>query len=90
MPLPAPVVLGNGGRVPPNQVIEDDAADSVETTGVYDPDTDGIDFYESLEGMRVQVNDALVVGATNAFGEIWVVGDSGANATTLPPHAAGS
>ena len=84
--LPAPVVLGNGGRVPPNQVIEDDAAGSVETTGVYDPNTDGIDFYESLEGMRVQVNDALVVGATNGFGEIWVVGDSGANATTLTPR----
>ena len=30
--------------------------------------------------MRVQVNDARVVGPTNQFGEIPVVGDDGANA----------
>ena len=38
---------------------------------------DGIRFYESLEGMRLQVNNAQVVGATNRFGEIWVVADNG-------------
>jgi hypothetical protein len=42
---------------------------------------DGIDFYESLEGMLVQVNNARVVGPTNRFGEIWVVGDNGSNAS---------
>jgi predicted extracellular nuclease len=79
-PLPAATVIGNGGRVAPNLVIEDDAAGSVETSGIFDPATDGIDFYESLEAMRVQVNDAVAVGPTNAFGEIPVVGDDGANA----------
>jgi hypothetical protein len=59
-------------------VIEDDASGSVETSGVFDPATDGIDFYESLEGMRVQVNDALTVGPRNGFGEIPVVGDQSA------------
>ena len=44
---------------------------------------DGIRFYESLEGMRLQVNNAQVVGATNNFGEIWVVADNGKNATGL-------
>ncbi len=44
---------------------------------------DGIRFYESLEGMRLQVNNAQVVGATNNFGEIWVVADNGQNATGL-------
>jgi uncharacterized protein len=78
--LPAPTVIGTGGRVPPGQVIEDDATGSVETSGVFDPASDGIDFYESLEAMRVQVNDAVAVGPTNAFGEIPVVGDDGANA----------
>ena len=78
--LPAPTVIGTGGRVPPGQVIEDDATGSVETSGVFDPASDGIDFYESLEAMRVQVNDAVAVGPTNAFGEIPVVGDQGANA----------
>jgi uncharacterized protein len=77
-PLPAPTVVGAGGRVPPSTVIEDDASGSVETSGVFDPATDGIDFYESLEGMRVQVNQALAVGPRNNFGEIPVVGDQSA------------
>jgi len=48
-PLPAPIVIGTGGRIPPAQVIENDATD-VETTGVSTPAADGIDFYESMEG----------------------------------------
>ncbi len=40
-PLPAPVILGAGGRVPPAAVIEDDASGSVETTGLFDPANDG-------------------------------------------------
>ena len=36
--------------MPPSTVIEDDATGSVETSGIFDPATDGIDFYESLEG----------------------------------------
>src|SRR5918992_5099654 len=79
-PLPAPTVVGAAGRVPPSRVIEDDASGSVETSGVFDPATDGIDFYESLEGMRVQVNEALAVGPRNGFGEIPVVGDRSAHA----------
>jgi predicted extracellular nuclease len=79
-PLPAATVLGAGGRTPPTTVIEDDAAGSVETSGVFDPEEDGIDFYESLEAMRAQVNNALAVGPSNQFGEIPVVGDAGAAA----------
>jgi uncharacterized protein len=78
--LPAPTVVGNGGRVPPDTVIEDDATGDVETSGVFDPASDGIDFYESLEGMRLQLDDAVAVGPTTAFGEIPVLGDDGANA----------
>jgi len=80
--LPVPVAIGTGGRVPPAKVIEDDAVGSVELSGTFDPDTDGIDFYESLEGMRVEVNDAVAVGPTSNFGEIPIIGDSGARATT--------
>ena len=79
-PLPTPTIIGRGGRVPPQEVIEDDAAGSVETSGVFDPAQDGIDFYESLEGMLVQVNDAIAVGPTNDFGEIPVLADAGADA----------
>ena len=70
----APTVVGVGGRVPPSSVIDDDAF------GSFDFAQDGIDFYESLEGMKLQVNDAVAVGPTNSFGEVFVVGDGGANA----------
>jgi hypothetical protein len=78
--LPLPIVIGTGGRIAPNMVIEDDATGSVETSGIFDPTSDGIDFYESLEAMRVQVNDAVAVGPRNPFGEIPVVGDDSADA----------
>jgi hypothetical protein len=78
--LPAPTVIGLGGRVPPTEVIEDDATGSVETSGVFDPATDGIDFYETLESMRVQVNNPVVVGPRNNFGELVVLADNGAGA----------
>lgn len=79
---PSPQVIGTGGRVPPSQVIEDDTTGSIETTpNTFDPDTDGIDFYESLEGMLVQVNNPVVIGPRNDFGEIFVLADSGANAS---------
>jgi uncharacterized protein len=72
--LPAPVVVGPGGLVPPGTVIEDDAAGDVETTATaFDPATDGLDFWESLEGTRISVTDAQVVGPTNSFGETVVV-----------------
>ena len=71
--LPEAVILGAGGRVPPSQVVEDDAF------GSFDPETDGIDFYESLEGMRVTVPNAVATSATNRFGETWAVSDEGAN-----------
>jgi endonuclease/exonuclease/phosphatase family metal-dependent hydrolase len=80
--LPAPLMLGAGGRLVPGLVIEDDAAYDVEAAGVlFDPANDGLDFFESLEGMRVQVNGAVAVSPTNGFGEIWVVGDGGATAS---------
>lgn len=78
--LPAPRILGNGGRTLPTSVIENDAS-NVEMSGSFDPTQDGIDFYESLEGMRVQINNPVATSPTNNFGEIWVLADNGANAT---------
>ncbi|MEA5581875.1 lamin tail domain-containing protein [Nodularia harveyana UHCC-0300] len=75
--LPSAVIIGAGGRVPPSQVIDDDGLTS------FDPTTDGIDFYESLEGMRVTATDLIAVSATNRFGEIYTVADNGAGATGL-------
>ncbi|MGD9172286.1 MAG: endonuclease/exonuclease/phosphatase family protein, partial [Candidatus Thiodiazotropha sp.] len=73
--LPDPVIIGEGGRVPPQQVIDDDQL------AVFDPQQDGIDFYESLEAMRVKVMDAVAVSPTNRYGEIFVLANSGGNAT---------
>jgi predicted extracellular nuclease len=82
-----PTVLGVGGRTQPSVVIEDDAAGDLNALGeggnVFDPAQDGIDFYESLEGMLLQVNNAAVVNATRSFGEITLLADNGANATGL-------
>jgi predicted extracellular nuclease len=69
-PLPAATVVGTGGRVPPPAVIDNDATGDVETSGSFDATVDGIDFWESMEGMRVQLNNAAVVGPTDANGEL--------------------
>lgn len=79
-PLPAPTTLGNGGRVPPTEVIDND------DFGVFDPTQDGIDFYESCEGMRVMVPAATAVGVMNGAAEVFVVGDDGAMATGGNPR----
>jgi len=83
----AATLIGQGGRTQPTVVIEDDASGDLNAPGeggnVFDPAQDGIDFYESLEGMLVQVNNAAVVGATRSFGEITLLADAGANATGL-------
>ncbi len=78
-----PTIIGNGGRTQPTTFIQNDftTAGNVETGGDFDPTTEGIDFYESLESMLVQVNNPVVVGPTNNFGEFYVLPDNGANAT---------
>ncbi|MGI8438697.1 MAG: endonuclease/exonuclease/phosphatase family protein, partial [Thermoleophilaceae bacterium] len=78
--IPATVV-GPGGRTPPTEVIEDDADGDVERQRDFDPEPDGIDFYESLEGMFTRVNDPVVVGPSNNFGEIPVLAERGAGAS---------
>ena len=80
-----PVVIGAGGRLPPTEIIEDDANGNVieNDSNVFDPNEDGLDFYESLESMQVRVNDARVVSPVNRFGELYVVADDGAHATGI-------
>ncbi|WP_282607425.1 endonuclease/exonuclease/phosphatase family protein [Pelagibius sp. Alg239-R121] len=74
--LPASTIIGSSGRVPPTETIE-----TGDFNSSFDPATDGIDFYESLEGMIVTVEDAQAVSPTNRFGEITTVANQGANAT---------
>jgi predicted extracellular nuclease len=65
--LPPAITIGAGGRIPPDIVIDDDGMRS------FDIDSDGIDFYESLEGMRVQVLDSVVVESANKYNELIVI-----------------
>ncbi len=72
-PLPAATLVGSGGRVPPPAIIDNESTGDVETRTTFDPADDGIDFWESLEGMRVEIDTPQVVGPTNSFGELFVV-----------------
>lgn len=85
-PLPAPVVIGSGGRIPPDTIVSNDADGRVEGSP-FDPSEDGIDFYESLESMRVVLYDAVSVGTVHTrYGEIWVLPDGGAHASVRTPR----
>lgn len=70
----AATVLGANGRAIPTNAIDSD------NFAVFNPDFDGIDFYESVEGMLVQVQGATVTSSTyqNAT---WILADGGANAS---------
>ncbi len=61
--LPQAVLIGPSGILPPASVIEDDGMTS------YDPTTDGLDFWESLEGMRVTLETPRAVSNTDRYGE---------------------
>lgn len=89
--LPAPVVIGQGGRQPPNVNVIDPAeidppinlqlaADAA--SNPFNPDGDGIDFYESLEGMLATIEDPVAVSATRTFSpvasELFVLANNGA------------
>ncbi len=63
-------LVGPGGLIPPTTVIEDDASDVEDPAdNEFDPQQDGIDFHESLEGMLVRIASPQAVGPTNGFGE---------------------
>jgi predicted extracellular nuclease len=84
--LPAPVVIGVD-RTPPAQSVYAGNPGDLEAPGVtFDPKTNAIDFDESLEGMRVAVRNARVVGPTDtSFGETPVV-PGNAQHVTFTPH----
>ncbi|CAI8892628.1 putative extracellular nuclease [Brevibacillus sp. IT-7CA2] len=59
--LPEPLILGKDNYKYPEGIIDNDSL------GKFDPDQDGIDFWESLEGMLVQIDNPIVVGETKTF-----------------------
>ena len=67
--LPAPIVLGPD--TVPDTYAPDLGGTNVELTTIQ-PSRSALDFYESLEGMRVEVDSARVIGPSNSFGEQYV------------------
>ncbi|HMB53725.1 MAG TPA: esterase-like activity of phytase family protein [Thermoanaerobaculia bacterium] len=71
--VPGPVRLGAGTGTdtacPPGPAIDDDRLRR------FEPFSDGADFWESLEGMRLSLAAPTVVGPTSRFGEIVLVAE---------------
>ncbi|MFD4504762.1 endonuclease/exonuclease/phosphatase family protein [Streptomyces sp. NPDC058457] len=75
--VPAPVVIGKKS-VPSAYTPTGDTAASGSVNGLtLQPKKYALDYYESLEGMNVQVKDVRVVTATDPYAELWV---------TVKPH----
>ncbi|MBD0842525.1 endonuclease/exonuclease/phosphatase family protein [Streptomyces sp. TRM68416] len=71
-PVPAATVV-DARSVPAAYTPAGDAAANGSINGLtLRPSTYALDYYESLEGMNVQVSDARVVTATDRFAELWV------------------
>lgn len=91
--LPAPVVIGRGGRIPPATYVisPSEIASPIDlqnpaqaADNPFNPELDGIDFYESLEAMRVTLQNPVAVSPTRGFGrfssELFTLVDGGRDA----------
>lgn len=64
--LPTAVLIGPDGLRPPTETLEDDGFTA------FEPEIDGLDFYESLEGMLVTVQAPVAVAPTRG-GSVYTV-----------------
>lgn len=76
--LPAAIVLGP--TTVPDTYAPDLGHASIES-GTIQPARSALDCYESIEGMRVEVDDATVVGPSDKYGEQYVTTKPGKDAT---------
>ncbi|MCG6492989.1 endonuclease/exonuclease/phosphatase family protein [Kitasatospora sp. A2-31] len=73
-PLPAPVVVDT--RNIPGTYAPRTPAGATTIEGLaLNPEKYTLDFYESLEGMLVEVQDVRVIQATDKYNELWVAAD---------------
>lgn len=72
-PLPAPVVVDTR-NIPGTYTPQAPAGATIEALPLQ-PEKYTLDFYESLEGMLVQVKDVRVIQATDKYNELWVAAD---------------
>jgi predicted extracellular nuclease len=76
--LPAPIVLTP--TTVPDTYAPDLGGASIETTQIT-PTRSALDFYESIEGMRVELDNAQVVGPSDTYGEQYVTTKPSQDAT---------
>ncbi|MCU1528675.1 MAG: hypothetical protein JWP75_2438 [Frondihabitans sp.] len=67
--LPAPIVIGP--TTVPDLYAPDLGGANIESTPIT-PTRSALDYYESIEGMRVEVDNARVVGPSDSYGEQYV------------------
>jgi predicted extracellular nuclease len=79
--LPAPVIIGRDGVLPPAQNIFGGGSTSLDVTTVptFEPFTRALDFYQGLDSTYVEVENPVAVGPTNDFA-FAVAPDNGAGA----------
>ena len=84
--LLTPVVIGSSGRVPPavDVISAGELPVNLQNVpGTFNPANDGIDFYESLEGMLVRIENPVAVSGTRTFSpfasEMFTLTNDGAN-----------
>lgn len=74
---PAATLVGPGGRLAPPAIRVDSPGDvekpEANTANRFNPRRNALDFYESTEGMLIQLRSARAVGPTSSFGEIPVL-----------------
>ena len=79
LPLPPAVVIGYPDKVIPTKYFKKSAYNNEAShpQSEFDPLNNGIDFFETLEGMRIQINNALCVGGNDENNEVALVTDNG-------------
>lgn len=66
-PIPEAKIIGDEGEQAPRRLIDNDSL------AAFEVDEDGIDFYESLESMLVQIDSGVVVGPRNEYNEVVII-----------------
>ena len=67
-PLPPAVIIGPDGVLPPARLADDDPS--------IDPEASAIDFWTHFMGMRMQLDEALVIAPSSRFGDTWVLSEA--------------
>ena len=80
--IPDPIILDDFIENIPKNIIENDQMTK------FDPSEDGLDFYESLESMLVEIRNGIVVAPRNNYGEIVVLPETFVNSNSISTQGA--